>query len=228
MTTDRYIRVVNWEQFQHYKHRNPPWIKLYGEMLSSRTWVTLDDSSRVLAFAILMLAARHENKVPMDAAYIKRVAYLNSDPNFSGLVETYFIEIVDASNVLAPCPHNASDLHPNALPETETETEKRQREGARAPRSRSTQLPDSFQPNETHKRLALQLGVNLDGCFPAFCDYHKSKGSTFKEWDRALNTWLRRQPQFKHGGTNGNRAKQRQADNLAAAAEAKRDFGLVS
>jgi hypothetical protein len=216
-TDQQFIRVVNWERFQHYKHRNPPWIKLYGEMLSSRTWVTLDDSSRVLAFAVLMLAARHENKIPMDPAYIRRVAYLNSDPNFAGLLETNFVEIVDgASNVLATCTHDASNVHQNALPETEKRQsrEETEREGAHAPRPRATQLPEDFQPKENHKRLALKLGVNLD--FPGFCDYHESKGSTFKDWNRALNTWLRREVNFKRGGTNGNRAEQRQAGNLAA------------
>jgi hypothetical protein len=120
MAEQKFIRVVNWERFQHYKHRNPPWIKLYGEILSSRTWVTLDDPNRVLAFAILMLAARHDNKIPMDPAYIRRVAYLNSDPNFAGLLENNFVEIMDdVNNVLAPCLHDASNLHPNALPEKE-------------------------------------------------------------------------------------------------------------
>jgi hypothetical protein len=80
-------------------------------------------------------------------------------------------------------------------------------EGARAPVSRATQLPEEFQPNENHRRLALKLGVDLDTCFPAFCDHHESKGNTFKDWGKALNGWLRREVDFKHGGTNGNRAQ---------------------
>ncbi len=149
MSEQKFIRVVNWERFQHYKHRNPPWIKLYVEMLSSRTWVTLDDSNRVLAFAVLMLAARHENKIPLDPAYIRRVAYLNTDPNFAGLLETNFVEIVDASNVLAPCTHDASNLHHNALPETE---KRQSREEAEKTSSSESKSDSDLQPNPSPKK----------------------------------------------------------------------------
>lgn len=101
------------------------------------------------------------------------------------------------------------------------------REGDNEPARRSTQLPKDFKPNEQHQCLAMKLGVNLGTCFESFCDHHASKGTVFRDWSRALNTWLRREPKFKYGGGNGNRAAQRQADNVAAAAEAKRALGLV-
>ena len=34
-----YFTVRNWRKFQHYTDRNPPWIKLHFEMLSSADWV---------------------------------------------------------------------------------------------------------------------------------------------------------------------------------------------
>jgi hypothetical protein len=76
--------------------------------------------------------------------------------------------------------------------------------GANAPASRATQLPEDFQPNEQHQRLARELGVvNLESCFAAFCDFHKSKGNVFRDWNRALNTWLRNEIKFNRG-RNGN------------------------
>jgi len=45
------LKIRNWEKYQHYKNRNPPWIKLHFEMLSSKDWVLVDDASRVLATA---------------------------------------------------------------------------------------------------------------------------------------------------------------------------------
>src|SRR5215469_15533922 len=117
MANQEFIRIVNWERFQHYKDRNPPWIKLHREILTSRTWASSDDASRVLAIALMMLAALTGNKIPFDAAYIRRVAYLNQDPDFSELLAAEFIEIVDSS--LA----DASKSHRNARPETEEETE---------------------------------------------------------------------------------------------------------
>jgi len=123
MAEQKFIRIVNWERFQHYKDRNPPWIKLHRELLTSRTWATSDDASRVLAIALMFLASATGNKIPFDPAYIRRVAYLNQDPDLSQLLAAQFIEIENdaerASTVLA----DASKLHTNARPEKETERE---------------------------------------------------------------------------------------------------------
>lgn len=90
-------RVKNWRTFQHYKDRNPPWIKLHFSMLSSQDWVMLDDASRVLAVACMLVASRNEGLIPDDPAYIKRLAYLNKTPNFKPLVECGFLELASGS-----------------------------------------------------------------------------------------------------------------------------------
>lgn len=113
-------KVKNWHHFQHYKDRNPPWIKLHYSLLSSRDWVTLDDASRVLAVAIMLIASRSEGEIDGSddgLEYLKRVAYLNKKPNLMPLIECGFLE--PASTMLA----DASALHTNAIPETETETQ---------------------------------------------------------------------------------------------------------
>jgi uncharacterized protein YdaU (DUF1376 family) len=61
---------------------------------------------------------------------------------------------------------------------------------------RTTSFPEGYQPNQSHKDLASSLGVNLREAFPAFRDFHQSKGSTFKDWDAALRTWLRHERKF--------------------------------
>ena len=60
----------------------------------------------------------------------------------------------------------------------------------------ATDIPEGFRPNAHHRSLALQLGIDLDEAFATFLDHHASKGNRFKSWDRALNTWLRRERQF--------------------------------
>lgn len=93
-----HFKVRNWERFQHYKNRNPPWIKLHYEILTSKDWVTLSDASRVLAVACMLLASRNNGIVPNDPEYIKRVAYLNTLPDFTELIDCKFL--VDASKCL--------------------------------------------------------------------------------------------------------------------------------
>lgn len=98
----QYVRIKEWDQFQHYKDRAPPWIKLHKSLMTSRTWVSLDDAGRVLAIASMMLAADTGNKTPLDPVYLRRVAYLNTDPDFAPLVKIGFVEIIDENlNLLA-------------------------------------------------------------------------------------------------------------------------------
>lgn len=121
----QFIRIKGWAKYQHYKKRNPPWIKLHREILTSLTWTMADDASRVLAIAIMLLAAANNNKIPYDGAYIKRVSYLNSDPDIDALVRLDFIEIIDDNSeimVTASTPlADASKMQAHARPEAETE-----------------------------------------------------------------------------------------------------------
>jgi hypothetical protein len=64
------------------------------------------------------------------------------------------------------------------------------------PRKRATQLPDGWEPTDQHRELARTLGVNADREADQFRDHHAAKGSTFKDWNRAFNTWLRNAQQW--------------------------------
>jgi uncharacterized protein YdaU (DUF1376 family) len=63
--------------------------------------------------------------------------------------------------------------------------------------TKETQLPDDYKPNDKHYQLAKELNININQELLKFSDYHKSKGSKFKSWDYALNTWLRNAADFK-------------------------------
>ena len=40
-----FFRVTNWDQYQHYKDRDPTWIKLYARLLDDYEFATLPDNS---------------------------------------------------------------------------------------------------------------------------------------------------------------------------------------
>ena len=108
-----YLRVKNWQQFQHYKHRNPPWIKLHQSLLDDYDFARLPDASKLLALCIWLLAARTENKIPHDCAWIQSRCNLKSKPDCKILIDSGFIECYqDASKTLATCVQSAD-------PETE-------------------------------------------------------------------------------------------------------------
>lgn len=71
---------------------------------------------------------------------------------------------------------------------------------------KATQMPKGFSPNEKHQQLADELGTDLKSEFLAFTDFHVSKGSLFKNWDAALNSWLRNARKFGQRQTNAVRS----------------------
>lgn len=107
-----HFRVANWSEYQHYKDRNPIWIKLYGSILSSEMWVGCSDASRVLAIVCMVIASKNNGCVPaQNLAYIRRQAYLDYEvtlESFKPLIDCGFLE--DASGLLAPCYHDASEM----------------------------------------------------------------------------------------------------------------------
>jgi len=117
------IKIKNWENFQHYKNRKPPWIKLYRELLDNMEWRALSDFPARLLVELWLLAAENQGEIDLDSTALSWRLRLASnklakiDDALQELVTHGFITI--ASNMLAPCKQHA-------IPETERETEKRQ------------------------------------------------------------------------------------------------------
>jgi hypothetical protein len=185
------LRPKNWQSFQHYKDRRPPWIKLYRNLLDDRDYLRLPTASRALAPCLWLLASESEtgefDGSVDNIAFRLRLSDKEVEQGLKPLIEKGFFEV--ASNALADCLQNA-------IPETERETENRDREQRERQRQKAAQMPKDFAPSESHQIFATEHGVNLAAEFDAFSDYHRSKGSTFKDWDAALRTWLRNAKKF--------------------------------
>lgn len=70
---------------------------------------------------------------------------------------------------------------------------------AKAAVSRASAFPADFAPNEACTELAASLGVVLDGIdgeLARFEDYHAANGTTFKDWQAGLRTWIRNAAKF--------------------------------
>jgi hypothetical protein len=51
------IRVINWDKFQQYKDRNPPWIKLHRSLLDNREWSLMPDATAKALIEIWLVVA---------------------------------------------------------------------------------------------------------------------------------------------------------------------------
>ena len=115
-----YFSVKNFEKFQHYKDRSPPWIKLYNDLLDDYEFGRLQDASKMHLVAIWLLASRYENEIPWDAKWIATRINAKSPVDLDALESAGFIQkinmVQNASDALA-------ERKQTARPETEGETE---------------------------------------------------------------------------------------------------------
>lgn len=124
------MRIKNWDKYQHYKNRNPSWIKLHYEIMTSEDWSLLPDDGKLLSIVCMLLASRRDGEVPDNPAYVKRVAYLDKLPDFGPLLACGFLEITEtpakskigASKMLASASKCLQTV-PNACSEAEIETD---------------------------------------------------------------------------------------------------------
>lgn len=109
------IRVRNWEKFQHYHHRAPPWIKLHRTVLDDDVFQALSGDDAKLLINLWLLASECEGAIktsPRALAWRLRVASTRSVSNgITRLSSAAFITLSDdAGNVLAECLQDASEM----------------------------------------------------------------------------------------------------------------------
>lgn len=115
------LRIRNWEKYQHYSKRRPPWIKLHFSTLTSKDWVLASDSTRLLAIVCMLIASQSEYKdgrFEADPEYFQRLARLDTHPSFKPLIELGFLESASG------CTQMLASARTETEAETYTETEK--------------------------------------------------------------------------------------------------------
>lgn len=216
------LRVRNWEKFQHYKDRNPPWVKLYTAWPDDYEWSSWSDASKLLAVCIVMLAGRVGNRIPNDPAWIQQRCGLKKVPDLTELIGSNFIEEIqelpdkeqDASNPLASCQQVASD--PLAIARSRETDRQRQRDGASAPSvngssktPRAVPIPADLTLTDPMRSQALAKfpDCDADEMFTNFRAHHEAHGKALKNWGAAWTTWLGNAVKFGYpkrtGGSNG-------------------------
>lgn len=132
------FRIKNWSKFQHYKERNPPWIKLHIEIFGSEDWVMLDDASRLLAIVCMVIAAKNDGYVPDNPDYIMRISYLKRRPNLKPLIECGFLQ-----NEQADASESKQEIA-LARPEKEAEAEAEAEKESSSPRALRAEFEEDF------------------------------------------------------------------------------------
>ena len=147
------MRIKNWEKYQHYKDRNPPWIKLHYDIINSQDWIMLSDASRVLMIASMLLASRNNGDIPESHEYIKKACHLTK-VDFNPLIKCGFIVnaskmLADDSTVLADASASVSVLDLKGS----KELKKTYKDFVLLTDKDYQKLVDRFGANETEKRI---------------------------------------------------------------------------
>lgn len=117
-------KIKNWGEFQHYKNRAPPWIKLHRSFLDNYEFACLPVASKALAPMIWLLAAESsDGSVRIDSEWLAfRLRWPEADviAGLKPLCDAGFIIV--ASDLLADCLQRAC-LETERETETEGEVE---------------------------------------------------------------------------------------------------------
>lgn len=106
----RYLRVKNWSEFQHYKDRNPPWIKLHRALLDDYEFSRLQDASKAHLMLIWLFASQNDGRIPEDAKFLQRKLSLEKPPDLRTFIDQgLLIPEQPDSNALAESKQGDSD-----------------------------------------------------------------------------------------------------------------------
>lgn len=67
-----FLTVRNWDSFQHYGKRNPPWIKLHRALLDDYAFCALPDKSKAHLLLLWVHASQHNGKIPDDPHFLEK------------------------------------------------------------------------------------------------------------------------------------------------------------
>ena len=199
------LKPKNWDKFQHYKDRCPPWIKLHRDILNDRIFASLPIASKALAPLLWLLASESKdgsfNADSEELAFRLHIASNEIAEGLKPLIDKGFF--VDASTMLAP----RLQL---AIPERETERETEIEVEAKPKQSRGTRLPADWVPNEDQIHFCKTNRSDLSPQTTAdrFRDYWSAQPGARGlklDWDATWRNWVRAERIQPAAQTSGSR-----------------------
>ena len=171
-------KIKNWHQFQHFKDRKPPWIKLYRDLLDDVHWHDLDPKAAKNLVMIWLIASEYDGELPDIKTLAFRLRVLENEAKSIVSKLSHWLIQTDISVISERYQVDSLEI------ETEKETE-REVEGKRETK-RATRLPDTWHPRAEDGLDNLELAK--------FRDYWKAvpgQKGTKLDWDATWRNWLR-------------------------------------
>ena len=101
-----HLTIPDWRDFQHYKNRTPPWIKLHRNLiLDNYDWHRLPLASKALAPSLWLLASESEDgSIRCDSTSLAFRLRVSEQELFQAIIPLVSLGfLIDASMTLAQC-----------------------------------------------------------------------------------------------------------------------------
>jgi hypothetical protein len=128
------MKIKNWHQFQHFKDRKPPWIKLYRDILDDVDWHELDAEASKVLVMLWLIASEFDGSLPDTRTLAFRLRLPEKQ------VKTIVSKLgkwLDQDDIKP-----ISERHHDDAPETETEREEEREADIRPKPNRSLPLAE--------------------------------------------------------------------------------------
>lgn len=189
---DRFFSIRNWEKFQHYTKRNPPWIRLYKDLLRDRGYQSLSDTTRSHLVGLFLLASQHDNRIPDDQVWLRHELCTKVAIDLKALTASGWIvfETEDASKVLAQ-PDLLADCKQVAT-ESCSETDNSETDNSEVQRQiRKHGEFGSVELTEVqYEKLKTKLNGNLESLITRLDRYSQSNPKDFRKYKSHYATLL--------------------------------------
>lgn len=119
------MRVRNWQKFQHFKDRRPPWIKMYREILDDPDWHELDGDSAKYLVMIWLIASENEGALPNTKKLSFRLRISENAAKKVCDKLSHWLEQDDISVISERYQVDTPETETETYKETETEKDKR-------------------------------------------------------------------------------------------------------
>ena len=178
--------VKNWDEFQHYKDRNPPWIKLHNHLLDDYEFEMLGDAAKGHLLCIWMLASRTKNEMILDDKWITKKIGASTKVNLEALISSGFLIVEhDASTPL----HNETQLATVSVPSEEKSRDREEKSRVDSGRFSPPLDIDTVSYFESKGSTAKEA--------EKFWLFYDSKNwmvgkSKMKKWQSAASGWITR------------------------------------
>lgn len=109
----RHFEICNWARYQHYKDRDPTWLKLHRALLSDYQWSQLPDVCKGQLMGLWLVAAKCGNRIPSDPVWLANQIGATEPVDLAPIMAggwAVWCKTEPASDVLATCYQPASDV----------------------------------------------------------------------------------------------------------------------